>query len=121
MGDTFSYLDVNTEPERVYQAYVLGLLGIMGDDYIIKSNRESWHGRYDILLLPRKNNDYGIVIEIKQLKKDASEERINAELSDALKQITNNKYYKELIAHKVQNRIEMAMVFVGKEVYLEVN
>ena len=61
------------------------------------------------------------LIEIKQLKKEASEERIKAELSDALKQITNNKYYKELIAHKVQNRIEMAMVFVEKEVYLEVN
>ena len=119
MADTFSYFDVNTEPERVYQAYVLGLLGIMGDEYVIKSNRESWHGRYDILLLPRNNNDYGIIIEIKQLKKDASPARIQVELADALKQITTNKYYKELVAHKVQNRIEMAMVFVGKEVYLD--
>ena len=121
MSDTFSYFDVNTEPERVYQAYVLGLLGIMGDEYIIKSNRESWHGRYDILLLPRKNNDYGVIIEIKQLKKDAAAKRIQVEIADALKQITKNKYYKELVAHKVQNRIEMAMVFVGKDVHLDVN
>ena len=121
MGDTFSYFDTNTEPERVYQAYVLGLLGIMGDEYVIKSNKESGLGRYDILLLPRNNNDYGIIIEIKQLKKNASADRIKVELSDALKQITKNKYYKELVAHKVQNRIEMAMVFVGKEVQLKVN
>ena len=121
MGDTFSYFDTNTEPERVYQAYVLGLLGIMGDEYVIKSNKESGLGRYDILLLPRNNNNYGIIIEIKQLKKTASADRIKVELSDALKQITKNKYYKELIAHKVQNRIEMAMVFVGKEVHLEMN
>jgi len=70
MGDTFSYFDTNTEPERVYQAYLLGLLGIMGDDYIIKSNRESGAGRYDILLLPRNSKDYGIIMEIKQLKKE---------------------------------------------------
>ena len=88
MGDTFSYFDTNTEPERVYQAYVLGLLGIMGDDYIIKSNRESGAGRYDILLLPRKKQDYGIIIEIKQLEKDASKKSIEKQLSDALKQIT---------------------------------
>lgn len=121
MQDTFSYFDVNTEPERVYQAYVLGLLGIMGDDYIIKSNRESGEGRYDILLLPRKNYEYGIIIEIKQLDKDASKKRIDVEIADALKQIQKNKYHKELIAHKINNRIEMAMVFVGKMVYLEVS
>lgn len=121
MADTFSYFDIHTEPERVYQAYVLGLLGMLTDDYVIKSNRESGKGRYDIMLLPKQNSKYGIIIEIKQLDKDASPKRIDAELSDALKQITNNKYYKELIAHHIHNRVEMAMVFVGKEVYIDVN
>lgn len=37
---------------------------------------------------------------------------------DALNQIKKNKYQKELQAHQVNNRIEMAMVFVGKSVYL---
>ena len=96
MQDTFSYFDVNTEPERVYQAYVLGLLGIMSDDYIIKSNRESGQGRYDILLLPRKNSDYGIIIEIKTLDKEASNRRIATELNAALTQIKKNRYYKRV-------------------------
>lgn len=121
MQDTFSYFDVNTEPERVYQAYVLGLLGILSDDYIIKSNRESGGGRYDIMLLPRKNHEYGVIIEVKQLAKDASDKRIQAEISDALNQIKKNKYHKELDGHKVNNKIEMAMVFVGKSVYVGVN
>ena len=121
MADTFSYFDANTEPERVYQAYLLGLLGIMGDDYIIKSNRESGEGRYDILLLPRKNNQYGVIMEIKQVAKNTSAVSIQAALSDALHQITKNKYHKELKAHKVQNRIEMAILFVGKEVHLKVS
>ncbi|MCO6487102.1 MAG: AAA family ATPase [Phaeodactylibacter sp.] len=118
MGDTFSYFDIHTEPERVFQAYVLGLLGILGDDYVIRSNRESGSGRYDILLLPRDRSRYGVVMEIKQLKKDASEEEIQQQLREALGQITGNRYYRELLDHKVENRIEMAIVFVGKEVYI---
>ena len=110
--------EIKTEPERVYQAYVLGLLGIMGDDYIIKSDRESWNGRYDILLLPKNQKDYGVLMEIKQLKKDATEEQIQKALKEALGQISDNKYYKELEAHQINNRIELAIVFAGKEVFL---
>ncbi|MCB0595357.1 MAG: AAA family ATPase [Lewinellaceae bacterium] len=120
LGDTFSYFDIHTEPERIYQAYVLGLLAILGDDYIIKSNRESGKGRYDILLAPHDASKYGVVIEIKQLDKGASEKQIQQELENALNQIANNQYYKELLAQKVGNRIEMAMIFVGKEVYIDV-
>jgi len=59
-------------------------------------------------------------MEIKQLKKNTSKARIKVELADALKQIKKNKYHKELTAHQVPNQIEMAIVFVGKEVYLKV-
>lgn len=121
MQDTFSYFDVNTEPERVYQAYVLGLLGMLSDDYIIKSNRESGNGRYDILLLPKDITQYGIIIEIKQIEKNVSKTRIATELAGALAQITNNKYHRELLSNSADKRIEMAMVFVGKEVNLAVN
>lgn len=118
MGDTFSYFDIHTEPERVFQAYVLGLLGILGDDYVIRSNRESGSGRYDILLLPHDRSQYGVVMEIKQMKKDASEEQIRQQLREALGQIRGNQYSWELLVHKVDKRIEMAIVFVGKEVFI---
>ena len=76
----------------------------------------------DILFKRAKPDTYESALKkLSKLKKNASADRIKVELSDALKQITKNKYYKELIAHKVQNRIEMAMVFVGKEVHLDVN
>lgn len=55
------------------------------------------------------------------LEKDAQKKTIQNQLKAALKQIEKNQYYKELVAHKVSNRIEMAMVFVGKEVFLDVN
>ena len=92
---------------------------MLSDDYVIKSNRESSKGRYDIMLLPRDISQYGIVIEIKQMDKDSRQQAIEQQLKAALKQISDNQYYKELLAHQVNNRIEIAMVFIGKEVYME--
>ncbi len=118
MGDTFSYFDVTKNPEDVWQAYVLGLLAISEEDYIIRSNRESGIGRYDILMLPKTKTKYGIVIEIKAMDKDATKTQIDAKLKEALGQIQKNEYYQELIAHDVPKRIEIAMVFAGKKVYM---
>lgn len=120
MGDTLSYFDVNQEAEKVWQAYVLGLLAISSDEYIIKSNRESGAGRYDILMLPREDKSkYGVVIEVKAMDKEATQNQIDAQLEDALKQISKNKYYKELIEHRIEKRVELAVVFVGKELYIK--
>jgi len=124
IGDTFSYFDINGEPENVYQSYVLGLLAIIGDDYIIKSNRESGEGRYDIMLIPHDKTKYGIVIEIKQITKQETEkeidfnQRINGKIKEAKKQIDRNKYYKELIDNKISKIIKLPIVFAGKEPYI---
>jgi len=124
IGDTFSYFDTGVEPEKVYQSYILGLLAIIGDDYIIKSNRESGEGRYDILLIPNDKKKYGIVIEIKQLKRIRAEKkenlikRINIKIQEAKIQIDENKYFKELIDNKVDNIIKLPIIFAGKEPYI---
>jgi len=124
IGDTFSYFDINGEPENVYQSYVLGLLAIIGDDYIIKSNRESGEGRYDILLIPHDKTKYGIVIEIKQVNKDKNDDievfnkKINDKLKEAIKQIDKNNYYMELIENKISNIIKLPIVFAGKVPYI---
>ncbi|MEM8526482.1 MAG: AAA family ATPase [Bacteroidota bacterium] len=119
MSDTFSYFDIHTEPERVYQAYLLGLLGIMSDDYIIKSNREAGKGRYDILLLPRTSNKYGVIFELKQLDTKSSDKEIKIALEDALEQIRERAYAQELEAHQIIKRIEVAVGFQGKEIHLK--
>ncbi|MEM1325701.1 MAG: AAA family ATPase [Bacteroidota bacterium] len=118
MNDTFSYFDIHTEPERVYQAYVLGLLGMLSDHYVIKSNREAGKGRYDIMLLPKDKSQYGVLMELKQLEKEATEAKIQAALTDALSQIERNQYYQALQAQDISERLDVAIVFVGKEVYL---
>jgi hypothetical protein len=124
IGDTFSYFDIQGEPENVYQSYVLGLLAIIGDDYIIKSNRESGEGRYDILLIPHDKSKYGIVIEIKQITReekddnDSFNKKIDNKIKEAKNQIDKNKYYMELIDNKISKIIKLPIVFAGKVPYI---
>lgn len=55
---TFSSFDAGkkpsrqTEPERFYHGFVLGLIVDRRDDYIVTSNRESGLGRYDVVMEP---------------------------------------------------------------------
>jgi len=103
------------------------LLAIIGDDYIIKSNKESGEGRYDIMLIPHDKTKTGVVIEIKQIKKQQENEsksdfteRINKQIETAKSQINRNKYYKELIDNKIseENIIKVPIVFAGKEPFI---
>ena len=124
IGDTFSYYDLDGEAEKVYQSYVLGLLALIGDDYIIKSNRESGEGRYDIMLIPHDRTKNGVVIEIKQISKGKREsqksfvKRINETIAAAASQIDQNQYCKELIDHQISNIIKLPIVFAGKEPFV---
>jgi len=125
IGDTLSYFDLPNE--QLYHVYTLGLLAVLSDDYIIKSNRESGEGRYDIILIPYSTNNYGIVIEIKKIdgQREAEtyetfSERINSEIDTALQQIERKKYYKELLSHKVniEKIMRVPIVFAGKESFI---
>ncbi len=138
VADTFSYFDTAEKKEKetnkkiitheqIYHVYTLGLLTILTDDFQIKSNRESGEGRYDIMLIPHDKSRNGVVIEIKQIKKQRANEkenkfnkRINTAREKALTQIEKNKYYKELIISKIkpENIIKLAIVFAGKEPYV---
>ena len=138
IGDTLSYFDTAPKTEKktkktiitheqIYHIYTFGLLTILADDFIIKSNRESGEGRYDILLIPHDTKKNGVVIEIKQIEKQKTNEkddkfnlRINNAIESALNQIDKSKYYKELIINKIKSKniIKLAIVFAGKEPYI---
>ncbi len=127
VGDTLSYYDTAVKNEQIYHVYTLGLLTILSNDYIIKSNRESGEGRYDIMLIPYDKNKNGIVIELKSIEsqkdKESNEkfaERVNTTRKKALQQIETNKYYKELIDNKIksENILKLPIVFAGKEPFV---
>jgi len=109
-----SYHDVGgREPERVYHAFVLGLLVQLGNRYHIRSNRESGRGRYDILLCPKQSSDIGLVLEFKTIDPGTDP---NHALDEALAQIQRMDYDRELIDAGVTEITHVAITFTGKDI-----
>ena len=49
--------------------FVLGLIVELEDCYIVTSNRESGFGRYDIMMLPKKEALPGIIMDLRSMEK----------------------------------------------------
>jgi hypothetical protein len=119
---TMSYFDpTGEEPERVYQAFVLGMLVNLSEDYYVKSNRESGLGRYDVALIPREieKGQKGIIFEFKKVN-PVTKETIEETLAIAMQQMDRKKYDVELIdaGLKREDIIKIAVAFEGKEVLM---
>ena len=95
---TFSYFDVGQdEPEKFYHGFVLGLMAEQMENYTLKSNRESGFGRYDVMLIPKKENLPAIIMEFKS-KSRMYTETLEEALQKALQQIEEKNYDTELLA-----------------------
>ena len=114
-----SYFDpTGEEPERVYHAFVLGLLVSLNRTYQIKSNRESGYGRYDIMLIPKDKKNLGIIIEFKKVEKDETE-TLETAAENALRQIQEKEYGQELLDLGVDNILDLGIAFQGKAVMIK--
>lgn len=115
---SFSYFDIPAEaPEKIYHAFVLGLLLGVKDRYEVKSNRESGYGRYDVMLIPKNPGELGIVLEFKKI---GPFEKIDLEtaVNSALQQIEKRKYDVELKERGVSRILHVGLAFQGKEVVI---
>ena len=114
--NNISYFDLSgKEPERVYHAFVLGMLISLSKTYEVKSNKESGYGRYDVMIIPKDISKLGIIIEFKKIN-NLSKESIEEGTLKALKQIEEKRYAQELINKGVKDIIKLAIVFKGKAV-----
>lgn len=105
------------EPERVYQAFVLGLLVWLEPTYTVRSNRESGYGRADVLIIPRQPGNPGVVLEFKQVWTREGESP-EAALDSAHAQIESRDYAAELVAAGATPIQKIAIVFTGKRVWV---
>ena len=122
----FSYFDTGTdteysEPERFYHGLVLGLLTELDEEYILRSNRESGLGRYDVIIEPRDKTDeskYAYILEFKVRKR--KEKNLEETVENALKQIEDKQYATELVDRGVSaDRIrKYGFAFEGKKVLI---
>jgi len=111
-----SFFDLAGDPEKVYHAFVMGLLLWLTPDYQVKSNRESGYGRYDIMIIPRDVSKLGYVIEFKKVRKN---ETVESAVESALKQMNDLKYETELIESGIKKYKKLAIIFNGKEVTIK--
>ena len=116
--NTLSYYDTSgREPEKVYQAFLLGML-VSSGAYEVSSNRESGLGRYDILLRPRDLSRQGVIMELK-LYDPMYDESVESVLDSALRQIEDKQYAATLRAAGVTDILKMAITFDGKRVWVK--
>ena len=129
--ETFSSFDVagrensRVRPENFYHGFVLGLMVEKRDDYIIKSNKESGFGRYDVMMIPRNvktGNLPAMILEFKVMNSN-KEKTLEETVSSALAQIEEKKYDTELInaGVKKENIRHYGFAFEGKKVLIGTN
>ena len=104
-------------PEQVYHAFVLGLLVHLQPRYLVRSNRESGFGRYDVMALPRSPGQPGVVLELKTVDKNRGETPERA-LQAALRQLRERDYAAELRAVGADPIHELAVVFEKRRAHV---
>jgi len=122
---TFSFFDTGrkpsaeSQPERFYHGFVLGLIVELEDRYTITSNRESGFGRYDVILDPKDQTDDAMILEFK-VQDPEEEKSLSDTVQTALQQINDKKYETALVSKGVpaEDIRKYAFAFQGKRVLI---
>lgn len=118
--DTGKHPSGQSEPERFYHGFVLGLMVELADRYVLTSNRESGFGRYDVMLEPRDLKDDAFILEFKVFQ-PRKEKELADTVQAALRQIEEKNYAAMLIEKgAARERIrKYGFGFRGSEVLIE--
>ena len=113
MINMLSHFDLDKEMEKIYQVFMIGLVGFLMGKYEIISNDESGYGRYDLAMIPIKSNEKAYLMEFKISK---TQKGMEERAQKALKQIDEKKYDTKLKARGIKNILKIGVAFYGKEV-----
>ena len=94
LKESVSFFD--TASEGFYHGLVLGFIACFRNRFVVKSNRESGEGRYDISMRPLVDAMPGVVIELKAAEEET--EDLDALAREARRQIDTREYTTEMLA-----------------------
>ena len=118
MVTTISYFD--GAAEGFYHGMVLGLVASLSSKYYIRSNREAGEGRFDLQMEPKDRMLPGVILEFKAVQ-SAEKENLEALAEEALGQIMDREYYRELEERGISDIVRYGIAFSGKNVEVKVS
>lgn len=98
--------------ESHYHVFILGMLLGLRRKYYIHSNREGGRGRYDLVVEPMDKSKNGLVIEFKVAR---SKEELLSSSEEALKQIEEKNYTRELKLRGIKRVVLVGISFYQRE------
>lgn len=114
LEESASHFDTKGKhPEKFYHGFVLGLIASLEKTHVVKSNRESGYGRYDVMIIPKDKTQNGVILEFKNA---SSEQNLNQAAEEALQQINDKNYEAELRQMGIKSILKLGLAFHGKKV-----
>ncbi len=118
LTSSLSYFDIGyDDAERVYKAFVLGMLSLGTNGYVVETEAESGYGRVDVAIYPKERR-YGKYALVMELKRAESESKLEETAKEAIRQI-REKGYKEKYEKLGYKVIPIGMAFYGRRVFLK--
>ena len=101
--------------ESRYQVIMLVIANLTMEDYLVREEMPSGIGISDILILPKKTNLPGAIIEVKTLKARSSEDRLKKSANSALTQIKEKDYGEILRSYGAKPILYYGISCAGKK------
>ena len=112
---SLSYFDTDKD-EKYYKVFLIGIFVALMNDYVRLSERESGHGRADLILEPKKKENPGYIFEFKVA---GSEEELESYAEEGFEQIKEKKYDTELINRGVTEITYIGLAFYKKKLKMK--
>lgn len=112
---SLSYFDTE-KYEKYYKVFLIGIFIILGNDYIRLSERETGHGRADLVLEPKNKINPAYIFEFKAVN---TEDELESYAKTGFEQIKEKKYETELKSRGAGKIVCVGLAFYRKKLKMK--